>query len=171
MKKIISFVCAVLLFGFASAGFAEGRVGVLDLYKVLSTAPQIKSMQDDLKKQFEPRGKEIGDASKILRDDIEKYNKTNTSLKSDTLKVEQQRIIGEGKKLRDSRIKFQQDLIDAQNKAMQPILKQIESVVNRIAAEQDFDVVIAKISTAYNKPKYEITDRVIDEMQKSYKKK
>ena len=49
---------------------------------------------------------------------------------------------------------------------MRPILKQIESIVNKIAKDQKFDLIITKVSTVYVNTQFEITDVVIAEMAK-----
>jgi outer membrane protein len=161
MKKLFCLVLTTVLIGFSSLGFADMKIGVLDLNKVLMNSPQVKSMQVNLKKQFDPRGQELLNLQKALQGDLDKYNKISSTLKGDGLKQEQQKILDEQKKLQDSRNVFQRDLITAQNQAMQTILKQVETVVNRIAANQKFDLIVTKISLAYNDPKLEITDQVI----------
>jgi len=165
MKTMVLLVGILLMLGFSSLGFAD-NVGVVDVNKILANVQQIKDIQADLKKQFDPRGQEIINSQKAFRDDIEKYRQNNTTLQGEALRQEQQKLIGENKKSQDDQINFRRDLIAAQNQALRPVLAQIESIVNKIAQERKFDLVVTKVSTAYNNPQLEITDQVIAEMEK-----
>lgn len=165
MKKVLLLIAAGLLLT-ANAAFADVKFGVLDLNKVLSNDPQVTLLQDQLKKQFEPRNQEIVTAQKTLQNDIDKYNKESNKLKGNDVKKNQDKIIGEQKKLQELQASFQHDLTDAQNKSMQTILKRVETVVNKIAADQKYDLVVTKVSTVYNDPKLEITDKVVTELKK-----
>ena len=40
-----------------------------------------------------------------------------------------------------------------------------ETAVNKIAVDQKYDLVVTKVSTVYNNPSYEITDKVIDALK------
>ncbi|MFA6409172.1 MAG: OmpH family outer membrane protein [Gammaproteobacteria bacterium] len=166
MKKIFSIVAAgAILLGVSGVSMADTKIGVIDLNKIISADKQVSSLQNQLKKQFEPRNKAVVDAQKNLQSDIEKYNKDSATLKGDELKKEQQKILDEQKKLQDLQTSFQHDLMDAQNKSMQTILKRVETAVNKIAVDQKYDLVVTKVSTVYNNPSYEITDKVIDALK------
>jgi len=165
MKKVSLLIAAGLLLA-ANAAFADAKIGVLDLNKVLSNDPQVTLLQDQLKKQFEPRNQEIVTAQKTLQNDIDKYNKDSGKIKGNDVKKNQDNIIAKQKKLQDLQASFQHDLTDAQNKSMQTILKRVETVVNKIATDQKYDLVVTKVSTVYNDPKLEITDKVVTELKK-----
>ena len=165
MRTMVLFFSAVLMLVFSAVGFAE-NVGVVDVNKILANVQQIKDIQADLKKQFDPRGQEVINSQKAFRDDIEKYRQNNTALQGEALRQEQQKLIDENKKSQDDQLNFRRDLIAAQNQALRPVLAQIESIVNKIAQERKFDLVVTKVSTAYNNPQLEITDQVIAEMEK-----
>lgn len=168
MKKIFPIVAAsAILLGVSGISLADTKIGVIDLNKIISVDPQVSSLQNQLKKQFEPRNKAVVDAQKTLQTDIEKYNKDSSTLKGDDLKKEQQKILDEQKKFQDLQNSFQHDLMDAQNKSMQTILKRVETAVNSIAADQKYDMVVTKVSTVYNSPSLEITDKVIDVLKKT----
>ena len=169
MKTMVLFVGTLLMLGFFSLGFAENvgvNVGVVDVNKILANVRQIKDIQADLKKQFDPRGQEIVNSQKAFRDNVEKYRQNNTTLQGEALRQEQQKLVDENKKSQDDQLNFRRDLIAAQNQALRPVLAQIESIVNKIAQERKFDLVVTKVSTAYNNPQFEITDQVIAEMEK-----
>jgi outer membrane protein len=164
MKKICLFVGSLLVLSFSSISFAEMKIGVVDINKVLESSPQVKKIREELKKKFDPRGQEIISLQNTFRSDIESYKKNNTSMKGEALKNEQKKLIDENKKLQKLRLDLQNDLITTQNNELRPVLKKIEDVVKKISKEQKFDLIIAKTSTVFTNPQFEITDKVISEM-------
>jgi outer membrane protein len=146
--------------------FAELKVAVVDLNKVLSESPQVSAAKNDLKKQFDPREKAIVEAQKKLQSDVKKYEKDNITMKEADLKKAQQKIMESQKKLQELQASFQKDLVDAQNKSMQSILKKVEEVIAKISRADHFDLVLTKMSVAYNNPSFDITAKVATEMKK-----
>lgn len=167
MKKAFIFIGAILLLGFSSLCLAEIKIGVLDVNKVLTSVPQVKKMQTDLKKEFDPRGNEIVKMQNAFVADIDKYRKSNVNKKGDELLKEQQKLIEENRKLQEARVNFQRDLVTTQNRALGPILRQVETVVEKIAKEKKLNLVLTKMSTVYSEAQFEITDQVIAEMGKT----
>ncbi|CAL7962614.1 outer membrane protein [Gammaproteobacteria bacterium] len=167
MKKLILSVSVLLVLSFSSIGFAEMKVGVIDVNRIFANVQQIKNMQANLKKLFDPRGQQIVNLQQSFRASIEKYRQDNTSLQGEALKKEQQKLVDENNKLQEEQLGFQRDLVAAQNQALQPVLAQVKGIVDRIAQEQKFDLIVIRVSTAYNNPQFEITDQVIAEMEKA----
>lgn len=165
MKKILLFISVALIF-LANAAFAEVKIAVVDLTKILAGDPQVEATQAKLKKQFEPRSQEVIKAQKALQAEIEKYNRDSSKLKGEELKKEQQRLLAQEKKIQDMREKAQTDLTKAQNQAMQDIFKRIKATVDNIAAKQKFDLVFTKSSAIYNKPEMDITNLVLNDLKK-----
>jgi outer membrane protein len=166
MKKFLLAVTAVTLFLFGTVVFADMKIAVLDLNKVMMGSPQLDAAKTKLKGKFDVREKELVAAQKSFQSDIEAFNKNGPTMKADEQKTAQQKIIDQQKKLQDMQTKFQNDLNVAQNDAMQNIVKKIEEIVKGIAADKKFDLILAKAGVAFNKPEFEITDDVIKQMKK-----
>lgn len=165
MKKIVVTIFSLALFLVANAAFADLKIGVIDLNKILASSSKVSDAKAQLKKQFEPKAKEINDAQKKLKSDIDNYSKNSPTMKSDDSKALQQKIMDEQKKLQEMEGNFQNDVTTAQNKAMDDIMKHVEDVVNKVAAKEKYDFVLTKMSAAYSDPKFDITDEVIKEMK------
>lgn len=165
MKKIVLFLSSVMVMLFSVSGIAETKIGVVDVNKVLNELPQVAKMKDNIKKKFDPRGRDFVALQNDLRSKLDEYKKNNTKLDKKELKKEQQEIIAENKKLIKERADLQRDLVAAQKGALLPILQDLAGVVGKIAKKQQFDVVINKTGTVYSNPKLEITDQVIAEMK------
>ena len=166
MKRFLVNFSAVVLFVFGATVFADMKIGVLDLNKVMMDSPQVEAAKAKLKSKFDAREKEMVASQKAFQADIEKFNKESPTMKADAQKAAQQKIIEQQKKLQDAQSKFQNDLNTAQNEELKGIVKKIEGIVNKMAADKKFDLIVAKAGTAYNKPELEITSDVIAQMKK-----
>jgi outer membrane protein len=166
MKKILLLVLSIgLLLGFSVARADNLKVGVLDVQKVMQKSPRVSAMQAKLKKQFAPQEKKITAAQKQLKADFDKYNKDQAVMKDADKKALQKKILAEQSKLRNLQTQFQQQLIAAQRKSMQSILKDIEDAVEKVAKDQKLDLVLTKASVAYNNPDLDVTDQVIKKLK------
>lgn len=166
MKKFLITMSAVAVFALGTQAFADMKIGVLDLNKVMMDSPQLEAAKKTLKGKFDAREKEILALQKTFQADIEKFSKDSPTMDEKKKTAEQQRIVGLQKDLQEKQAKFQKDLGEAQNGAMKDIVKKIEGIVNGLATSKKFDLIIAKAGTAYNKPELEVTDEVIKEMKK-----
>lgn len=151
---------------FATGAFADIKIGVLDLNKVLLESPQIADVKAQLKKQFDPREQEIVDLQKKMRADIGDYQKNSPTMKQDAKKAAEQKIMSQQQKLQDLQTKFQNDLTTAQNQAMQNVIKSLEAIVSKVAADQKLNLVLTKTSAAYSDPSFDVTDAVVKEIKK-----
>jgi outer membrane protein len=166
MKKLLLVVSAISLFVFGTVAFAEMKIAVLDLNKVMMDSPQLETAKTKLKSRFDKREKGILKAQKAFQSDIEKFNKESPTMKDDAQKAAQQKIIDQQKNLQDMQTKFQNDLNAAQGVVMKDIVTKIEGLVKKIAEDKKFDLILAKAGTAYSKPGLEITAEVIKRMKK-----
>lgn len=166
MKKFLIAMSTVVLFVFGSTAFADLKIGVLDLNKVMMDSPQLAAAKAKLKSDFDKREKDILSAQQVFQKAVEDFSKNSATMKDADKKAAQDKIVAQQKKLQEDQAKFQNDLNTAQGTAMKDIVKKIEGIVNGIADKQKFDLILAKAGTAFNKPGLEITKDVIDQMKK-----
>lgn len=166
MKKLSVIISAIVLFAFGTASFAEMKIAVVDLNKVMLESPQWEAAKTKLKNKFDAREKEILAAQKTFQNDVENFNKNSLTMKEAAKKTAQQKIIDQQKKLQDMQMKFQNDFNAAQTDALQNVMKKIDGIIKTIAADEKLDLILAKGAVPYNKPELEIADKVIKQMKK-----
>ncbi len=169
MKKICLAVCGLsMLLGVGSA-FADMKVGVVDLQKVLTTSPQVKQARDKLVSKFDPSKKEIASLQKSLRDDFDKLSKNKAVMQDQERKSLEAKIDGEQKDLRTKATDFEQKFNQEEEKTMQDVTKQIQTIVDKFAMENKYDLIIAKGATAYNNPSFDVTPQIVTALEKAAK--
>lgn len=139
---------------------AGPKIAVVDLNKVLLESPQLAKAKASFKKKFDAREKEVKAAQEKFRSAIETFSKNSPTMKPDVQKAEQQKIIEQQKKLQEMQAKLQEEATFAENNLLKELVKKAEAVINKLASERQYDLVVAKASLAYNKKELEITDEV-----------
>jgi outer membrane protein len=152
----------VLMVALSSIVFADNlKIGVLDLQKVLQSAAQVKAADTAFRKEFQSREERIKLATQKLQTDIDQL-KLNTVRLTDAQKTAaSDKIDKERSQLQIMQAQFQQDIQDAQTKAMQNILQQIKTTVNNIVARDNYDLILQSSEVVYHRPTLDITQQVI----------
>ncbi len=166
-KKIIVlsaiFVILNLLILDDSLVFADQKIAVLNMQKVVKQSEKGKSATAELEKKFESLKKELQaeqDRIKAFKDDIEK----KASLLSDEAKA--QKEIEYRKMLRDfkdSSENAQFQMKQAEARVMEPLLKSLEKIVNRIAESGAYTMILESNMPGiyYFSPTIDITPDII----------
>lgn len=174
MKKLAIALSTTVLMGALTIAQAETpppapvatvAVGVIDLTQVLQHSAQAKAAGDQLKKQFKPRQQKILDAQKVLQEDQDKLKRDASVISSSDAQALQTKISAEGRDLQQMQDNYMQDLRAAQSQAMQQVLSQIDKIVQKIATQNHYDLVLQKNSVAYSSPRVDVTQQVIDAMK------
>lgn len=164
----------VMALGVMSAGLALSAtsfaasgngIGVVDMQNVLRTAPQVKKINADLKKQFSNRKDKILTMAKSLQSDMSNYSKNKAVMSSKKASALKATIASQETQLRTQQMKYQQDLIAAQNKAMQGFLTQLKSAVTKVATQKHLSVVFPKNSLLYSGSDSDITSAVLSNLK------
>lgn len=164
MKKLSLFIFASFFaFVFGNA-FAEVKIGVFNLNLVLQNDPNVKVAQEKLKNDFSPAGKKLIEARDTLAKDIDSLRNMPLVQKNERKDLTD-KIVKEDKDFRDQQVKFQNDLIQAQNTALQTVLERIKNIVNKIAKRQGLNLVLTESNVAYSDTAMDITEQVSKELK------
>lgn len=166
MKKILLVVSTISFLLLGTAVFAEEKIGVVDLDKVVFESPQFSKAKADIKKKFDAREKELVESQKAFQKDIEKFSKNSPTMKAEEQKAEQNKLMEKQKKMQEAQARFQNDYAADQNKAMKDIYKKVESIVNNLAEEKKLSLIFVKNSLVFSKKEFDVTDDVMKQMKK-----
>lgn len=169
MKKIVG-LSLVLSTALAFSGVAMAadtaatstgtRVAVVEIAKVLHDSPQVKKNVDQLKAQFSKDQKAI-EAKQAALETAMKDFKKNDAVMSAADKAKTEKTIAEQRQSLVQEIgTFQQKLTAEQKKIMDSVFKELNQVVQKIAKEQHFDVVLDSQFVLYGVPAVDITAQV-----------
>lgn len=142
------------------------KIGVIDVRTAIQKSPQLSTINSDLTKVFKPREVKIVDAQATLKADEDKLQKRGPTMNDSDRSALRDKIITERANLQAMITAFQQDLDSAQNNAMQKLLSQIAMIVNDIAKQEKYDLILQGDNVPYVVDRLNITTEVLQQLSK-----
>lgn len=170
-KTLLSVVSAAALFlvsgSAVAADAASGlKIGVVDMQQILQKSTQIKTINDQLTRQFKPRQDKIIAQQKSLQDEINKLNKDGSVMNATDRNKLQDKVIKERADLQGVAVAFQRDVTAAQQQAMQGFMTKFTSVVTNVAKSGNYDLIMQRAGVPYVKDSLDVTSQVLAEINK-----
>ncbi len=154
---------------------SDFKLGYVDVSKIFSTSKPALAMQEALKTKFDPQQKSLKTMNdklvseqtqmqaimkkapsmdKLTTTDRASLEKLQTTYQKDQMDFQQKYTT------------FQQSAQKAQDFASAAVLGRANTILKDISDKDDFDLVLTSNQLVYAKPKYDLTDRVIAELNK-----
>jgi outer membrane protein len=152
------FLCAVP----AGAAWAQGKIGVVQIERIVrDSAPALRA-QKKLEAEFSKREGElakVADQLKRMQDELEKDGVTM----SEAQRRNKERDFNEltrdfQKRQRD----YREDVNQRRNEELSQIVEQANRIIRQIAEQEKYDIIFQE--AAYANPRIDITDKVIKAM-------
>lgn len=140
-------------------------IGVVNMQQILQSAPQVKQINAQLKDQFAKRKSDILGQAKVLQADMSNFDKNKTVLSAKDLATLRNKITSEETQLRTEQMSYQQDLMTAQNKAMNSFLKTLKASVSVVAEKKKLSLVLPENTLLYSAPNADVTNDVLKNLQ------
>ena len=161
---IISFI-AITLF-LPSLVSAELKMGIVNLDTLFKEIPIYRESQEKVKKQFDPRARNLKTLEQEWNSLNDKYLKNETVMSEDEKKELETKIQSIETKFRTGQEKIQADLQKVQQTELTRIRSIVEKAITEYAQKNDFDIIIrADGTTLYAKKYINITQEIISKLQ------
>lgn len=166
-KTIFSF--AALALAASSAAAADLKIGVINLERILSQSQSAQVASDRLNKESRLRQDEIEALTRRFKQRLEDFEK-NASSMTESEKVAERRALAEmerdvTRRSREARDEFNQK----RNEEVLLLQGQVARICKDIARKESFDLVLYEYF--YASDRVDLTNRVIEELDKNIKKK
>jgi len=159
-------VAGIALTWMSGSAFADVKIGVIDMRVVMSKSPQVAALNAQLEKEFKPRESKIADAQRVLKADSDRLERDAAVMSDGDRAQLQDKIIADRANMQGMIAGFRQDLGAAQNKAGQEFLGKVSTVVNKIAKDGKYDLIMQGDHIPYFGPQLDITAQVLDALKK-----
>lgn len=167
MKKIILTFIVIFSMTFITNCYADTsiKLGVLDVQKIMQNSPKIQAAGEKLKAKFTPQQNKILAKQQELKKLMDKYNR-DAPIMNDSVKQKlKNQIVAARKEYTAMSQNFEQELMQAQQKEMQKLTDDIQSIVAKVAKKYNLDMVLAKQAIIYSGNAKDITDQVLQTMK------
>lgn len=158
-KSLLIAIAALGLTAPAGAALAQGKIGVVQIERIVrDSAPALRA-QKKLEAEFSKREGELGkvaDQLKRMQDELEKDGVTM----SEAQRRNKERDFNEltrdfQKKQRD----YREDVNQRRNEELSQVIEQANRIIRQIAEQEKYDIIFQE--AAYANPRIDITDKVI----------
>ncbi|MES2217393.1 MAG: OmpH family outer membrane protein [Pseudomonadota bacterium] len=165
MKRFLSMMLIVIgLIATPLYAAQTVKMAVVSLEQILQNSKYAESLNADLRKQFQPRQSAINDAQRKLQDEVDKYTFNSFSMTPDDRGKLQATINADKTGLDQMVAAFQKDYATAQAQAQGQFLKKLGDVINKIGANEHYDIIERAANILYINGSVDITKQVIDSL-------
>lgn len=154
-------MAAMLVLPLSLVQAAELKIGFVSIAKILSKAPQAEAASKRLEQEFSPRQKGLVEAQKSLRKSEEKLSKDGAVMSESQRRNLENDVRTQARELKRSSDEFREDFNLRRNEELGKFQKQVLEVINNVAKEEGFDLVVNDSATLYASPQVDVTDNVL----------
>ncbi len=163
MKKIALILAAMTV---ATSAMAT-KIGIVNPDRILRESEPAKIAQEDIRKEFASREKALATAAKVLKADVEKYQKERSKLSETQRAITERKLADQERSLQRRNREMNEDLNRRRNEELQGILMRSNEIIQEIAKAEKYDLILQE--AVYASPNVDITDRVIERLAKRKK--
>lgn len=173
MKRITSFqmfLTALLILPALAMAKDEGfKVGYIDMQKAIQATSTGKTAKAQLEKDFNKRKKELESMQKDLEQMSKDLEKKAAVLSEDVRSEKQAELQKEMLKYQKAMNQSQLEIQKKERDLTLPILKKLQQVIQEIANEKGYSMVLEKSeqSVLWAKKEIDLTDEVVKKYEKS----
>lgn len=158
MKKTSFFVTGLMAMTMATSAMAA-KIGVVNPERILRESAAAEQAQVTLQKEFAKREAALATASKVLKADVEEYQKKRDTMSETQRAITERKLGDQERSLQRRNREMREDLNRRRNEELQAILMRSNEIIKDIAVKEKFDLIVQE--AVYVNPQIDITDRVI----------
>ena len=165
VKCLAAALCAAVLFTLSGpAGRAEAadlKIGVVNMQKVIATSKAGKRAQSVLEqkmKSYDASFKKDRDSLISMRSEIEKKSSAwSDAVKQEKFQAFQKKSAEFGAKEREAN----QEMRKLQEQHVQPVLKKLEEVIQSVAKNGNYDIIVPNTAVLFASGALDVTDDIV----------
>ena len=175
MKKVFLISGVMIFFICSSMTFAQAKIGYIDSQRILQTFQEFldaKNKLEEIRGQYENEYQTKLKEFESLQKDIE----SQSLLLSEEKKQEKSRLLQEKAfeldKYRYDKLGPEGELYKKNIELTQPIIDKVNKVIQQIGKDEEYDFIFDAGSGAlvHALPKYDVTDKVLEQLNKGVTK-
>ncbi len=160
-------IATVLALPLSLAQAADMKIGFVSIAKILNSAPQADAASKRLEREFAPRQKGLVEAQNSLRRLEERLAKDGAVMGDSQRRSLESDIRNQARELKRSSDEFREDFNMRRNEELGKFQKQVLDVINSVAREEGFDLVVNDGATLYASSRVDVTDKVLSRLTTS----
>lgn len=169
MRKFSTLLIALIaLVGFVAlptvaSAQSTTRLAIVDMARALNDVEDGQAARRRLERDMERRQEEINDRQEALQEFMEELEAGFEMLTEEARQERLQQYQAQVQELQQLYAQHQQELARAEAEATREILERVAVIVEEIAEEEDYTMVLERSAVLYSVTGTDITDRVVTE--------
>ncbi len=152
---------ALLLMIGAAGVQAESKIGYLNASALLQNSPQARDVQERLRKEFEPRSKELTSKAEKLKKAGEDFQKNGLLLSEDQRKKKERDLLGQQRDFKNAKEEFEEDFRLRQNEELGGLQKSLMEAVDKFGKKNGYDLLVTE-GVVFASSKMDVTEQVLE---------
>lgn len=154
-------IAAVFLLWGSSALADDAKLGYVDMQRALNETEDGRKAKAALKKVFDQKQKELDEQQQQLKKDAEDLEKKRTLLPADKVREKEGELQSRAQKVQQTYLRHQQDLSAKEQEATAKIFERMQKIIAKIAASENFSMILDKSALVFAKPHLDLTNELI----------
>lgn len=160
LSQLIKPVVALLLLSSLNA-YAETKIGYLNASALLQSSPQARAVQERLRKDFEPRSKELTAQAEKLQKNGEDFQKNGLLLSEDQRKKKERDLLSEQRDFKNAKEEFEEDFRLRQNEELGGLRTKLMEAVDKFGKDKGYDLIVTD-GVVFASSGIDITEQVLE---------
>lgn len=165
-KKITKAFAFIGLLIFSGTGFAELKIGFVNVPRVLEKAPQAEEAKKRLEREFSPRDKQLVAQQKEIKGMEDKLARDSAVLGETELRKLERDIVNKKREAQRAQAEFSEDFNIRRNEELGKLQRGIFEAIKAIAKEENYDLLLTD-GVVFANEQIDITDRVQKRLNQS----
>ena len=162
MSRAFRFLIAAAFLLWGSSALAEDlKLGYVDMQRALNETEGGRKAKANLKKVFDQKQKELDEQQQQLKKDVEDLEKKRTLLPADKVREKEAELQSRMQKVQQTYMRHQQDLSTKEQEATAKIFERMQKIIAKIAATENFSMILDKSALVFAKPHLDLTNELI----------
>lgn len=161
-KSLVAAAMAVTMF--SGAAVAQQKVGVINVQGVFQSLPQAATIQQSITEEFKDQLQEVDRLEKDLQYYLEKQKRDTATMSQDEIKELEGKLIALRDEYAAKAQPLQQSIQRRTAEERNKLLALIKQSVDKLAADEQYDVVLNSNAVVFIDEKFDISQRVIDQV-------
>lgn len=169
MKKIIIVTLFVMTVCGNAMAASNLKIGFVSVEKLLTQAPQVEAVNTAMMERFGGKKQELQDLEKEIKTMQENYKRNELVMTEDKLKELRDKVIAKVQNFKQKEATLNQEVSTMRSQELAVLQKSVRDIINTIAKKDGYDLILSE-GVVFATDKIDITDRVLKEMKKTFKK-
>lgn len=169
--KVLATSLIILLFASANVMAASApKIAYVSVEKILTEAPQVQAVNDSMLERFGGRKTELQEMEKEINEMQENYKRNELVMTEDKLNELKNSVIAKIQEFKQKEAVLQQEVATVRNQELAVLQQSVKSIIEDIAKAEKYDLILTSEGVAYANEKLDISNKVLERMNKAFKK-